>query len=220
MLNEILQSAMLDSGFIQINSNEQIFSFKRYSGDECRFVILKNTNNLDDVDIINSSTIEVIPTEIKDDPAFNKNTDLILVVKFGQLSDFKKVEDKIFSIEEDPYHFKKYVLYYIEGEERLLAGKTFEDIRGFILNRESFKQYKSSPLNPSLYGIAARIFIKLPFLDMPINESQLTPLALQADALLSESNFLDLHSKIVSLDSPSQYDELIKDLIGNELENI
>ncbi len=211
---------MQASGFTQVNSNEEILSFKRYSGDACRFVILKHTNNLDDVDAINLGAIEAIPVEIKNDPAFNKNTDLILIVKFGQLSDFKKIEHKIFSVEEDPYYFKKYVLYYIEGEEKLLVGKSFSDIRESILNRDFFRQYKNSPLNPSLYGIAARIFIKLPFLDMPINESQLTPLALQAEALLSESNFLDMHPKIVSLDSPSQYDELIKDLIKNELENI
>jgi hypothetical protein len=219
MINNILNELVLSAGFNQIFANENSVIFSRLQGDSRRYIILKFEDNLGTVDEVHQTINDLIPQEVKDDPAYHKNTDLIIVVKFHLLDDFRSFEQKIFSLEEDAFFFKKYVLYYTDTEEGFLTGKHLRDLNEVILDKELFKQYKASPNMPSLYGIAAKIFIKFPFIELPVSESLLTPLNKQAPELVSQLGLNDLN-KLISNTPDDSIDTIIKELILDEMENI
>jgi hypothetical protein len=221
MLNKLLVSAIKSNDFVLINEQPDIIIFERTAGEAKRFIIIYEASTIQNVDELHTLILNCIPQKLKEEPAFNKNTDLIIVHKLQNLSEFNKFETEILTIEEDAYFFKKYVLYYIEGEEVLLKEKSYEDLKNIISNQTLFDQYKANPLAPSTYSIAARIFIKLPFLDLPKKPIDLMPLHLQAQALIAEIGFIDLDKKVQSTPlNDIQIDNLIKELIKDEMENI
>lgn len=210
---------MLGCEFKMITSDDHISTFSRVDGDSRRFIIMRFVDELYSVDETHSQVIEQIPEEMKLDPASHKNTDLIIVVKFHMLDDFRPLEEKILALEEDAHYFKKYVLYYTDIEADILSGKTFADLANVIINKEQFNKYKDSAVLPGLYGIAARIFIKLPFLELPVSQNQLVPLTKQAPELLSQLGLTDLN-QLISSTSDDDIDDVINELINNEMENI
>ena len=138
-----------------------------------------------------------------------------------KLSEYKEIEKQILGYEENPYHFKKYFLYYISSEEKLLNGKSYIYLEKIISNKSEFALYKKDPLRPSLYSLAARTFIKLPFLEMPKSESEFIPLAVEAAAAVSEAGAQDIYTTIQKLAAePDELKHILKGLIDNELENI
>jgi len=98
---------------------------------------------------------------------------LILWETSGDL-DLGKLKKKVVSVEEDPYFFKKYVLYF-SGQERdslkkATYGRSLHDIlRTQIPAQATFAKYKENPLlqknwQPLLYRIA----IKVPFVEIAL----------------------------------------------------
>ncbi|MFW5389638.1 hypothetical protein V1952_22545, partial [Yersinia sp. 2542 StPb PI] len=79
--------------------------------------------------------------------------------------------------------------------------------------------YKNFPLKPCLYNIAARIFIKLPFLEMPSIEKELTPIEFQISTMVDRLGLAELYSLIddLSLDNDDDLDNLLGGLINAEL---
>lgn len=219
MIKNILHELMLECNFKMISHDDNISTFSRVDGESRRFITMLFVDELSSVEETHSQVMEKIPEEMMLDPAFHKNTDLIIAVKFHMLDDFRPVEEKILSLEEDAHYFKKYVLYYTDVEEDILNGKTFSDLTNVILNKEQFRKYKDDAALLGLYGIAARIFIKLPFLELPVSQNQLVPLTKQAPELLSRLGLTDLNRLIAST-SDDDIDDVINGLINDEMENI
>lgn len=219
MIKDFIKEALLFHEFIETSCSDNIFFFKKENNDYQRYVIILETESLDTALSINNLIIENTPKDLIESPSFNKNTDLIITLALPSLSEFKKNESKILEIEENAYHFKKYILYYSEGESELLNGKSFKDLQNTLTDHNAFKGYKNNPLNPSLYSLAARIFIKLPFLEMPIQNQNILPIEMQIKNLVNENNLDSLYKKLNSCDSVSATDKLIKELINEELKN-
>lgn len=185
MINGLLKEAATidDSGFVFIENIEGFSFYKKIKENNKRFLIVYETDSLQEVDYYNNTIKDITPIEIKSEPAFERNSDLIILLNLKNLGDFNTHEQKIFSIEEDPYYFKKYVLYYSDEEVNLLANKSISDLRKIILDRNLFITYKNYPNYPSLYSFAARFFIKIPFLHVPVNEIKMPSI----DVMLKES---------------------------------
>lgn len=185
MINGLLKEAATidDSGFVFIENIEGFSFYKKIKENNKRFLIVYETDSLQEVDYYNNTIKDITPIEIKSEPAFERNSDLIILLNLKNLGDFSTHEQKIFSIEEDPYYFKKYVLYYSDEEVNLLANKSISDLRKVILDRSLFITYKKHPNYPSLYSFAARFFIKIPFLHVPVNEIKMPSI----DVMLKES---------------------------------
>ncbi|MNL77923.1 hypothetical protein D3C87_2042030 [compost metagenome] len=66
--------------------------------------------------------------------------------------------------------------------------------------------------------MAAKIFIKLPFLELPFTRGELVSLRLQAGEAVTEEGLDATYATIQKL-TTDNVDELIKELIDNELEN-
>jgi hypothetical protein len=67
--------------------------------------------------------------------------------------------------------------------------------------------------------VAAKIFIKLPFLELPFNRGELVSLRLQAAEAVAQAN-LDVTYKFIQKLSASNAEELIQEMIDDELANI
>ncbi|HFN6505150.1 TPA: hypothetical protein ACHFWY_005195, partial [Klebsiella pneumoniae] len=75
---------------------------------------------------------------------------------------------------------------------------------------------------PSLYNLAARIFIKLPFLEMPDIEKDIVPIDLQINTLVDSLNLSEPYNKISTANKQTDInlEMLIEELINEELEAI
>jgi hypothetical protein len=185
LINGLLKEAATidDSGFVFIENIEGFSFYKKIKENNKRFLIVYETDSLQGVDYYNNTIKDIMPIEIKSEPAFERNSDLIILLKLNNLGDFNTHEKKIFAIEEDPYYFKKYVLYYSDEEKNILENKSINDLREVILNRDLFNAYKKNPNYPSLYSFSARFFIKVPFLHVPVNEIEMPSI----EVMLKES---------------------------------
>ncbi|MHB2060168.1 ABC-three component system middle component 1 [Pseudomonas monsensis] len=222
MLRGIISSALAEQAFSLIHATEQSSYFFRLHEDAARFAIVHEMTVLQSPESLNEAASLSAPKEFVEHPAFKKNCDLICLLKLGNLAEFKELEDRIFAIEEDAYYYKKYVLYYTKDEEDCLEGFEFEDLLLTISDKSQFDLYKKSPLSSSAYSIAAKIFIKIPFLVLSHEKRELVPLKLQADAAVAESELTGLYRKVQELPEVDEVaiDDLIKELMKNELENI
>ncbi|HCB3068028.1 TPA: hypothetical protein MYT92_005867, partial [Klebsiella pneumoniae] len=73
-----------------------------------------------------------------------------------------------------------------------------------------------------LYNLAARIFIKLPFLEMPDIEKDIVPIDLQINTLVDSLNLSEPYNKISTANKQTDInlEMLIEELINEELEAI
>ncbi|MDY0996328.1 ABC-three component system middle component 1 [Pantoea agglomerans] len=223
MLNELITQAIKQHDFTEVKSNSKdICFFKKEQGELRRYIITYGSNILENASNINELIINNTPVEILESPAFAKNTDLIIVFQLDKLSNYKQYEKSIFDIEENAYHFKKYVLYYSNEENQLISGKNFSDLKAVLSDHEEFSIYKADPPRPSLYNMAARIFIKLPFLEMPDIEKDIVPIDLQINTLVDSLNLSKTYNNISTANKQTDmnFEKLIEELINEELEAI
>lgn len=219
MIIKLVDEALIAHQFIKELETEQTHFYKREVGSAIRFVILHKLDTLCTPKELHALINQLAPKSFTSDPSFKKNSDLICVHHFPQLSEFKNYEEKIFALEEDPHYYKKYVLYYSDAEEIALSGQSYETLRAIIADKELFNAYKDKPLTATHYSVAAKLFIKLPFLELPFNKRELVPLRLQAEEAVSEVGLLKMYENIQKL-RDSNVDDLIKEMICDELENI
>jgi len=214
LINGLLKEAATidDSGFVFIENIEGFSFYKKIKENNKRFLIVYETDSLQEVDYYNNTIKDITPIEIKSEPAFERNSDLIVLLNLKNLGDFNTHEQKIFSIEEDPYYFKKYVLYYSEEEKYILENKSINDLRDVILNRDLFNAYKKNPNYPSLYSFSARFFIKVPFLHVPVNEIEMPSIEVMLKESLLAKNLVTFDDNLTKIiNDKGDHTEILKE---------
>lgn len=219
MITRLIDEALIANQFIKTLENDTTRFYIREMGTAIRFAILHKLDELAIPAELNAVIIESVPEVFANNPSFKKNCDLICTHHLKQLSEFKSHEEQIFAIEEDPHFFKKYVLYYSDAEDKALQGQSYEKLKETIADKELFNEYKKQPLTAMQYSVAAKIFIKLPFLELPFKKRDLVPLRLQAEGAVSEAGLTKTYESIQKL-SNTNVDDLIKEMISDELANI
>jgi|SRR5471030_292652 len=220
MLKNILVEAAISQSFTVVSELDNSIFLKRKDGRAERYLIIRKITVLEPIETMHEKIILGLPESLRAEPSFNKNCDLVLLYKLANLSDFKKIEDNALEYEEDPYHFKKYFLYFSDAEERAIGGKDFASFSEIILNMTEFADYKKNPLNPSFYSIAARTFIKLPFLAVPRSTKILQALTDSVSARLAEEGLSDTLDTVVKASNRYDVELIAQELINEELENI
>lgn len=221
MLKKILIEAAQKHSFEHIESTQDTEFFLRKNADAERYLILKSLDFLDTIENIQSELLISIPKSFSSEPSFNKNCDLVLIHRLQNLADFKELEDKILTYEENPYHFKKYFLYFSDSEEKAIQGKYYDDFLSIVLKMDEFESYKKNPLTPSFYSLAVRVLIKLPFLAAPRSNKTLQTLSDDVTAVIAEAGLQQTYSQIASHTNTTENAEaLVQELIDEELENI
>lgn len=219
MLNKVIEDAIKSDGFSEVLKVNDLTFFKKEKGDYKRYIVCYDLKDLYDPSEINEYVLNNTPESLSESAAFSKNTDLIIFFHLENLAKFKKVEKEVFEVEENVYFFKKYVLYFMEEELDLIENMDFEDLKSVLSNSYAFGEYKSHPLNPSLYSFVARIFIKLPFLEMPKIKQDILPISLQVKSLVHELKVDFIYEKLRDINENTDFDNLIKELLENEMEN-
>ncbi|UUI59419.1 ABC-three component system middle component 1 [Aeromonas salmonicida] len=219
MIKQLIDEALVAHDFVSKCELDTTSFYIRESGTAIRFAVIHNLDDLPDPTELYNIINHLTPEELLRNPSFKKNCDLICIHRLDVLSEFKDHEEKIFAIEEDPHFYKKYVLYYSIAEESTLTDFTYDKLVSVIADNKEFINYKKSPLVATQYSFAAKIFIKLPFLELPSHQGNLVPLRLQAAEAVAEAGLNDTYSTIQKV-TDKNADELIKEMINNELANI
>ncbi|WP_257012245.1 ABC-three component system middle component 1 [Pseudomonas moraviensis] len=149
MLKQIVSQALGAHDFKLVRADDVSEYYMREIAESIRFAVIHEIEGVTTPSELNVRILQAAPEEFSQHPAFKKNCDLICILKFGSLSEFKDLEQKIFAIEEDAYHFKKYVLYYSDIEEQMLDDVSYEVLFDVISEKKEFDAYKANPLSSS-----------------------------------------------------------------------
>lgn len=153
--------------------------------------------------------------EICDNPAFDKNCSLLVLWEVDEAIEIEEIKPEILKLEEDPYMFRKYILYYkqseLEGLQNELNNKTLNAfIKENITDTNFFSEYKKNLTSFSLHSLLYRIVFKLPFIKFNIEEG------LNLGSLLLK-NYEKLGKKDMENDNDETF-TLIKDLTADDIE--
>lgn len=102
----------------------------------------------------------------------DKNTSAIYLVKFSEINMLNKYRNLIYSIEESPNYFKRYILPYTEkqvvGLKTVLADYGNENIVQILSQladvEENYYSLMNGTNSNSVYELVIRLFSKIPFL--------------------------------------------------------
>ncbi len=224
MINQIITTLSKSSPcqFELVEQTVEQFSFYRAtSPDYQRFLVVVQVEKLMEPSELNQWVLANTPNKLRELPAFSKNTDVVVLFEIDRLVDIVGYESEVFSLEEDSYSFKKHVLYYSKEELTLLSCMEINTIGELIKDQSKFAVYKQSPLSESEYGIASRIFIKLPFLSVPVDESELDDPCVLADKYLKEIGLLELSNEFENLlmSVSSGYEAVVEEYIRGKMAN-
>lgn len=151
------------------------------------------------------SIFEKVRSSGKAERFFEKNCTMIVCHEALKIK-----KETIFSLEEDPYNFKKNVLTYSTGEllalQTYLSNNGIEKIDNAIINNilnanggKSFLEFKESSTR-GLYSIMLKTILKLPFLIYTPQEQKLSNLALDIENNLS-FGLNAIYKEIISLET-------------------
>lgn len=219
MIKQLIDEALVAHGFVNKHELDTTSFYVRESGSAIRFAIVHNLDDLTSPAELNNRINHLAPEEFLRNPSFKKNCDLICIHRLNVLAEFKDQEEEIFAIEEDPHFYKKYVLYFSIAEENALTDFTYDKLVSVIADKKEFVDYKENPLVASQYSFAAKTFIKLPFLELPSHQGSLVSLRQQAIEAVAEAGLSDTYATIQKVTNANA-DQIIKEMIKNELENI
>ncbi|WP_199609891.1 ABC-three component system middle component 1 [Flocculibacter collagenilyticus] len=224
MINKIIAELSYNSlcKFKPIEQESVDFNFYQASSIEHqRFLAVIKITKLMKPSELNKWVLDKTPKQLREQPTFAKNTDVVFLFELGHLKNIVNYEHEIFAIEEDSYSFKKHVLYYTNDEVALLSSLDIKSIVDLIKNQSKFNLYKNAPLEASEYGIASRIFIKLPFLSIPVDESELDDPCELANDYLQEEGYLELSKEFERLIDSSErcYQTIVEEYIHGKMAN-
>ncbi|MGC9423592.1 ABC-three component system middle component 1 [Vibrio sp.] len=199
---------------------DQFYFYRSLSSNYHRFLAVVKVSKLMKPNELNQWVLANTPSILREQPTFAKNTDVVVLFELDRLADVIDYESEIFALEEDSYSFKKHVLYYSQTELDLLNENDTSDIANLIKDQSKFSLYKKSPMVESEYGIASRIYIKLPFLSVPVDESELDDPCQLADEYLQKVGLLAIGNEFEALTSNSNnYKGIVEEYIRGKMAN-
>ncbi|MFQ0975177.1 hypothetical protein JHL08_04490 [Vibrio campbellii] len=224
MINQIINTLSSNSPcqFELVEQDAEQFSFYRsMSSNYHRFLAVVKISKLMKPNELNHWVLANTPSVLREQPTFAKNTDVVVLFELDRLADVIDYESEIFALEEDSYSFKKHVLYYSLAELALLNEIDTRDFADLIKDQSKFNSYKKSPMVESEYGIVSRIYIKLPFLSVPVDESELDDPCQLADDYLEKVGLLSISSEFEMLitSSGNNYKAIVEEFIRGKMAN-
>lgn len=155
--------------------NGKLFAFKESSG-RMAFWLVVHESDLVSLVERQPQLFEACKQVCQDD-ALDKNISMLVLWDTGGKLEIGEMKKRIMSVEEDPYFFKKYVLYYSTTElNSLRTAMQKQSLSDFlmtqIISQETFAQYKKDPIEQkSWQPLLYRIAIKVPFVEINIEAS-------------------------------------------------
>ena len=202
------------------NIDESILFYRSGISTHQRFLVVLDTDELSSPSELNAKVQEITPQAFHKMPSFAKNTDLILLYRLENINNLYLFENQIFDIEENAYSLKKHVLYYTERELEQLNSylDTGENLETLIKDPDLFNEYKNNPIQETAFSLACRIYVKLPFLEVPAKESNLIDPNEIAEKFLSNKNLSEFFNSIQKqVNDGNEYDSIMEALINEQM---
>ena len=147
---------------------------------------------------------QIIVSLQRNDPAFMKNSSLIILYEDDR--EVINFEREIIEVEEDPYFFKKYVLYYTPEELKALSTAYKEEIKkGSVLDKIKKDSKNDLEFNNYLEGkkvgyylFLLRILIKIPIINLEIKTKSQENLAALINNELEKRKLKSVHDKLAN----------------------
>ena len=174
-MKDLIQKVFFASGFKITGQTENTFFFQNISDSHqsyylVHFIVAEQLKNyLDDSDF--EDPYHLFEEQKKISADVEKNTSLLVIsLSVNIESDYSLYKNAILQIEEDEYWFKKYVLLYTNESISNFDKETIlEDLNTCILNNSLFTSFKDALYTNAEYFVAMQIFLKFPFLNVPIS---------------------------------------------------
>lgn len=161
----------------------------------------------------------------------DKNTYLLLVQEVSSTdfmtgSDPDNLKLSYFRIEENPYLFKKHVLFFASSQLGALSNAMNKEskstnafLHDHLISSEEFRSFFKNPTKAgSYYGIVSQLFIKLPFLKVEPQTGVGYSLQDQIEKTMKDEELLDLGEDVfdTSLEDESPMTDKELDLLINK----
>lgn len=238
---KLIKQIFLESNFIcedqlikSPNENYQSFFAKRLSLGKFDFFLVLSVKEdnliLEEFDTIMSRFLEQI-LSTQEYPGVDKNLSMLIIVERNINTSTDEFNNKIYTLEENPYHFKKYVLPYTEEQFTLLKHyinidkKIIEQLDPIVNNKDWFSLFKAQQTEQyetdeaKVFDLVSKLYIKLPFLKIQINKEELPNLTKEIEDEISTED-QEVIKKILSIKSKDPKWEDILLALGVELDEI
>jgi hypothetical protein len=177
-MESIIERIFIENQFVLIEKREAILFFQNRTSDCSSYYLVDFTEFAELRNYVNGNRIERIQEffdSVKVGSAdVEKNTSLILCVKAHDLTQEIEIhKNEILAVEEDEFYFKKYALIYSENGIKNFkdAEKVTAVLSATLLDINNFNQYHDTLQQDATYHFVLQVFLKLPFLFIPILES-------------------------------------------------
>lgn len=220
LISRIFEEAGLEE---KANTDFKIYALKEQQN---YWVIVQ----YDDLDKIISEQIELFvkAKEIIQEPTFDKNANLLVLNRVEAISNIKS--ENLLQIEENPYHFKKSILYYTEEELKNLSDTIGDSIalptiESLILTDTIFEKHKMHFDANDFESLVYRMAIKIPFIKINITQTnnlksleEINKKSVENNQLndLLEQNFFSLSDEDFSAMTDEAILEKLKSVLPDE----
>lgn len=139
-----------------------------------------------------------------DDESLDKNISMLVLWETDKTVESDGFRKTKMEIEENPFYFKKYVLAYsteqLQGLQKELGDKQISlFIKEVLGSKDIFDVYKSKIKEHTWHSLVYRMAIKLPFVEVPIKQSEgLQSLVQQNDSTLQNKKLKAYRDEYVS----------------------
>ncbi|NFI07552.1 hypothetical protein FDF97_03345 [Clostridium botulinum] len=152
--------------------------------------------------------------ELKKNKAdIQKNTSLIICLKLISIQEIPlSLKNIIFSVEEDEYFFRKYVIIYTENSTKNIElNKNIKEQLHEIIKREDMmKQYQKNCYFSEEFFLAMQLFVKLPFIVYEGDAGQFIPVEDKLEKAIKINDLECIYDKVINFkeelkDDKSEY---------------
>lgn len=173
-MNDFLHMMMESEGYV-LSKQSSLEIFKN----DYKFYIFEHFKIEELKDFFKSEKLDCLISEFQklDDDKVKKNTSLFVLVKVNNIQEaHKQYLNKIMTIEEDEYYFRKYVIFYTEdGLSKIEPNTQF--LLDYIQsddskNKSLFDKFENNMFFDDSYFIAMQLIIKLPFISLPHSDAR------------------------------------------------
>lgn len=204
---DLITKIFLEAGLKEIeNSDFKIFGYKDHKN---YWTIIESDGG--EIAKIPDQQAEIFidSKKIIQDPFFDKNANLLILIEVDSLENVNA--DLMLKIEENPYHFKKNILYYTNDEKTNLIqaigdSEALTKIESMILDEKIFEVHKQQFDQNNFESLIYRLSIKIPFIKINakqtnnlksleeinnrlLQNNQLNELLIRDFFMLSDENF-------------------------------
>ena len=175
-MKETIIKIFSESNFKLISEKSNTLFFENTNESQTSYYLVHFTGVSALKNYVSSNNLEesfaLIEDQKKIKPDVEKNTSLIICALTENLNDtMQELKNDILLLEEDEYWFKKYVLIYSEKCLEIFKGsdEILPVLNSALLNSTEFQRFHETLYQNEEYYFVAEVFLKFPFLSVPIS---------------------------------------------------